>query len=40
VSISIRIGDELCVLCGDIVWNEKMSTGDRSIDTAMPTMPG
>jgi EAL domain-containing protein (putative c-di-GMP-specific phosphodiesterase class I) len=40
VSISIRVGDELSVLCGDIAWNEKMSSGDRSIDTALPTLPG
>jgi EAL domain-containing protein (putative c-di-GMP-specific phosphodiesterase class I) len=40
VSISIRVGGELCVLCGDIVWSEKLSTGDRSLDTAMPTLPG
>ena len=40
VSIAIGSGNGSRVLCGDIQWNEKLSTGDRSIDTAIPMPSG
>ena len=40
VSIAIGSGKASRVLCGDIQWNEVMSTGDRTIDTAVPMASG
>jgi EAL domain-containing protein (putative c-di-GMP-specific phosphodiesterase class I) len=35
VSIAVKVGAEMRVLCGDIRWSEKFSASDKTIDTAM-----
>lgn len=35
VSIAVKVGTEVRVLCGDIRWNEKFSASDKTVDTAI-----
>ena len=35
VSIAVKVGAEVRVLCGDIRWNEKFSASDKTVDTAI-----
>jgi EAL domain-containing protein (putative c-di-GMP-specific phosphodiesterase class I) len=36
VSVAYTFEGQLLVLCGDMLWNEKLSAGERTIDTVLP----